>query len=105
MIEKLKRQSDFDKLFKTGKKSYAKSLMMLYFPSESLKIGYSISKKHGKAVQRNRIKRLLRAAVREVFRDSEEKCYIVFLPKVKEEYSFEEYLSDITYLKKKEKLK
>jgi len=79
--------------------------MMLYIPAESLKIGYSISKKHGKAVQRNKIKRLLRSAVREVFRDSKEKCNIVFLPKVKEEYSFHEYLSDITYLKKKENLK
>lgn len=79
--------------------------MMLYFPAETLKIGYSVSKKHGKAVQRNKIKRLLRAATREVFRNSQEKSYIVFLPKVKEEYSFHEYFSDIKYLKEKEKLK
>jgi ribonuclease P protein component len=105
LIYKLKRQSDFDKLFKKGKKCYAKSLMMLYFPSDSLKIGYSISKKHGKAVKRNRIKRLLRAAVREVFKDSECKVYIVIVPRVKEEYLYKEYLGDIAYLKKKENLK
>ena len=84
---------------------YAKSLMMLYFPSNCLKIGYSVSKKHGKATKRNRIKRLLRAATREVFKDSESMIYAVFVPRVKEEYSYKEYLGDIAYIKKKENLK
>ena len=105
MIYRLKRTSDFDKLFKKGKKVYAKSLMMLYFPSDCLKIGFSVSKKHGKATKRNRIKRLLRAATREVFKDSDCKIYAVFVPRVKEEYSYKEYVGDIAYIKKKENLK
>ena len=69
MIYRLKRKSDFDKLFSKGKKVYSRSLTMLYFPSEDFKIGYSVSKKHGNAVKRNRIKRLLRASAREAFKD------------------------------------
>ena len=79
--------------------------MMLYSKSNYLKIGYSLSKKHGKAVKRNKIKRLLRAATREVFKDLNISYNIVFLPKVQEEYSFKEYVKDMTYLVKKENLK
>lgn len=105
MIYRLKKQSDFDKLFQKGKRAYAKSLMMLYSKSNYLKIGYSLSKKHGKAVKRNKIKRLLRAAAREVFKDFNVSYNIVFLPKVQEEYSFKEYVKDMAYLIKKENLK
>ena len=104
MIYRLKKQSDFDKLFKKGKREYAKSLMMLYTKSNNLKIGYSLSKKHGKAVRRNKIKRLLRAATREVFKDLNISYNVVFLPKVQEEYSFNEYVKDMTYLVKKANL-
>ena len=104
MIYRLKKQSDFDKLFKKGKRAYAKSLMMLYSKSQNFKVGYSLSKKHGKAVKRNRIKRLLRAATREVFKDFNISYNVVFLPKVQEEYSFNEYVKDMQYLLKKENL-
>lgn len=104
MIYRLKKQSDFDKLFKKGKRAYSRSLMMLYTKSNQLKIGYSLGKKHGKAVKRNRIKRLLRSAAREVFKNLNISYNVVFLPKVQEEYSFKEYVHDMAYLIKKENL-
>ena len=97
LIDKLKKQSDFDKIFRNGKRVFTKSLTFLYIPSDVTKIGYCVSKKHGKAVVRNRIKRLLRAAVRknECFLTGNVKA--VLLPKVKEngDYSFKEYEEDI----------
>ena len=105
MIYRLKKQSDFDKLFKKGKRVYAKSLMMLYFKSETFKIGYSVSKKHGNAVIRNKIKRLLRASAREVFKNFNKNIHVVFLPKVQDSYSFEEFSKDMSFILRKENLK
>lgn len=104
MDQRLKRKSDFDKVFSKGKKCYGRSLKMLYINSDSLKIGFSVSKKHGNAVVRNRIKRLLRAAVRERLPYIKNNYFIVFLPKIQEFYEFDEYKSDISFLLKKEKL-
>ena len=64
--------------------------MMLYTKANDFKVGYSLSKKHGKAVKRNRIKRLLRASTREVFKDLDIKYHVVFLPRVQDEYSFKD---------------
>ena len=100
----MKRKSDFDKLFSKGKKVYSRSLTMLYFPSEDFKIGYSVSKKHGNAVKRNRIKRLLRASAREAFKDLKKNYRIVIMPKVRDEYLYEKFVSEMNYLKKKENL-
>ena len=104
MIYRLKRKSDFDKLFSKGKKVYSRSLTMLYFPSEDFKIGYSVSKKHGNAVKRNRIKRLLRVSAREAFKDLKKNYRIVIMPKVRDEYLYEKFVSEMNYLKKKENL-
>lgn len=104
MIYRLKRKSDFDKLFSKGKKVYSRYLTMLYFPSEDFKIGYSVSKKHGNAVKRNRIKRLLRASAREAFKDLKKNYRIVIMPKVRDEYLYEKFVSEMNYLKKKENL-
>ena len=104
MINRLKRESDFNKVFSKGKRVYLKTLAMLYIKSDQLKIGYSVSKKHGNAVKRNKIKRLLRASARVVFSDLKKNYRIVILPKVRESYSFDTFVADLNYLKKKENL-
>ena len=64
MEHRLKRQRDFDLVFKKGKRAFTGAVAMYYVDNvkSAVKIGISVSKKHGSAVQRNRIKRLLRAA-------------------------------------------
>lgn len=74
---RLKKKSDFQRLFKKGK-SYAGPYFVLYFIEKEgkgpTKIGFAVSKKIGTAVTRNKIKRRLREAVRPL------------IPSIKENY-------------------
>ncbi len=101
---RLKKQADFQKLFKKGKRGFSPSLTVLYMPSKVLTMGISIGKKHGKSVQRNRIKRLLREAFRATQGNIQGTYNIVLLPKVSEEYSFDIYARHLKWIIKKEKM-
>ena len=101
---RLKKQSDFQKLFTAGTRIFSPSLTMLVRPSKRMTMGISVGKKHGKAVQRNRIKRLLREAFRATQDSMQGKYSIVLIPKVCEEYTFENYKQQLQWIIKKEKL-
>ena len=101
---RLKKEKDFQKVFHKGKRVFSNSLTMICLPSDILKMGISIGKKHGKSVQRNRIKRLIREAFR-LTRDEMKGNYaIVIIPKVSEDYSFETYKKHLQWIIKKENL-
>lgn len=106
MEHRLKRQRDFDTVFLKGKKAYTDRLTMIYFKRQrgETKIGISVGKKHGKAVVRNRIKRLLRAVYFPLLDRIKDSYFIVFLPKVKEDYSFDNFNRSVEYLLKRENL-
>lgn len=101
---RLKKQSDFQKLFQKGKRAFSPSLTMLYRPAEKMTMGISIGKRHGKSVQRNRIKRLIREAFRAVQGDMKGKYSIVFVPKVQEKYAFEIFKRNLQCMIKKDNL-
>lgn len=101
---RLKKQADFQKLFQKGKRAYSPSLTVLYRPSNRMRMGISIGKKHGKSVKRNRIKRLLREAFRAVEPQMQGQYSIVLVPKVRDEYSYREYKEQLLWIIQKEKL-
>ncbi len=99
MKSRLKKDSDFDRVFKKGKRIYGKTLSINYLPSDELKVGFSVGKRHGNAVKRNRIKRLLRASFYQTIKGRENlKFYMVVIPKVRDGYFFNEYKEDFVSL-------
>ena len=101
---RLKKQADFQRLFQKGKRTFTPTLSVIYRPSEKMTMGISVGKKHGKSVQRNRIKRLLREAFRAVEGEMKGTYSIVLIPKVCEEYSVINFQRQLQCIIKKEKL-
>ncbi len=100
---RIKKNTDFQKLFNRGKRGFSRSLTIIYAKSDKLRMGICVSKKHGKSVVRNRIKRLLRVA----FREEELKLKdvsVVILPKVENEYSLDTFRKDLRSAFKRENL-
>jgi ribonuclease P protein component len=65
---RLLRHADFEKVYKRGRRHFAQHMTVFYLGVENqdhgLRVGFTVSKALGGAVQRNRMKRRLREAVR-----------------------------------------
>ena len=85
---RLKKNTDFQKLFKRGKRVFSPHITLLYAPARAQVMGIALSKKHGKAVKRNRLKRIIRAAYDKNLCILQGEYSVVVLPKAGEELSF-----------------
>lgn len=64
---RLLRHSDFERVYKSGKRHFAAHMTVFYLArvkGDGLRIGFTVGRVLGGAVERNRIKRRLREAVR-----------------------------------------
>lgn len=98
---RLKKEKDFNLVFKKGKRLFSHSITVVYIPYNELKAGFAVGKKHGGSVKRNRIKRLLRESFRSFIPYLSKNFCFVFIPKIKDEYSLSEFSEDMEYLFKK----
>lgn len=75
-LSKLRSSPEFERVYKNGKKYWNRNFVLytLHHGNEPLKIGLTVSKKVGKSVQRNRVKRLIRETIR-LWQDVIEQSY------------------------------
>ena len=92
---KIKKNTDFQKIFNRGKRVFSPCITLLYFPSATLSMGIAVSKKHGKAHIRNRIKRLAREAFRSTCGTLKCNYSVIILPKIAEKYSYSDFESSL----------
>lgn len=104
----IKKNFEFKRVLSRGKFVNGNNITVYFFPNRlnQVRYGFAIGKKAGKAVQRNRIKRVIREAVRIIPVESTVGVDIIFVWKNRisaDKVDFFEIKKEIEYLYKKGK--
>ena len=80
---RLLKHSDFDRVYKQGRRHFSAHMTVFFLPQEQggARVGFTVGRVLGGAVQRNRIKRRLREAVRLCRSSLQNKVDVVINPK------------------------
>ena len=80
---RLKKRKQFNWTFKNGTSIHSKDIVLVYTSSyaKEFKIGYSVTKKVGKAVVRNKVKRRLKNIVEKFKSNIKRHSTIIFVAK------------------------
>ena len=102
-IYRLKKNYQYNYVYKHAESVSDKNFVLLYCTSNAklTKFGFSVSKKFGKAVSRNRIRRQLKAAVAANIAQVKDGYNVIFIPRRHEPYLFGEVSASVQYLLKK----
>ena len=79
----LRRNKEFRYVYRRGKSVSDKYFVLIYVKTKTphLKVGFSVSKKVGNAVCRNKLKRRMKEAFFSMLSDVSKKSLIVFVPR------------------------
>ena len=82
-INRLRKRKEFAYLYNNGNAKHTANLTIVYLPTKhrEIKIGFSITKKIGKANVRNLIKRRLRDIVKDIVHKMPDEYNVVFIAK------------------------
>ena len=99
---RLKKNRAFQYVYRRGHSAACRDLVMLFARGRELKVGFSVSKKVGNAVTRNRVKRRLRECFRPYLGDVKPGLYIIVARPSAAEATFQSLQRDVRYLLKKQ---
>lgn len=90
---KLKRSEDFTRVYDEGRRSGDPHLLLFALPrpGHETRAGFSVSRRLGNAVRRNRLKRLLREAFRLNRHDLPQGLDLVLIPRPREDSTLADY--------------
>ena len=99
---RLQKNRAFQYVYRKGHSVACRDLVMLFAPGKALKVGFSVSKKVGKAVTRNKVKRRLRECFRPHLGDVKTGLYVIVARPTAAEAAFDTLKKDVQYLLKKQ---
>ena len=99
---RLKTNRAFQYVYRRGHSVACKDLVMLFARGREMQIGFSVSKKVGNAVVRNRFKRRLRECFRPLMGDMKTGLYVIVVRSSAAEATFQSLQRDVLYLLKKQ---
>ena len=99
---RLQKNRAFQYVYRKGHSVACRNLVLLHAPGRELKVGFSVSKKVGKAVTRNKVKRRLRECFRPYLGDVKTGLYVIVARPAAAEAAFDTLQKDVQYLLKKQ---
>ena len=99
---RLKKNRAFQYVYRKGHSAACRNLVLLAAPGRELKVGFSVSKKVGNAVTRNKVKRRLRECFRPWIGDVKTGLYVIVARPAAAEAAFQTLQKDLAYLLKKQ---
>ena len=100
---RLQKNRAFQYVYRKGHSVACRDLVLLFARSKELRVGFSVSKKVGKAVVRNKVKRRLRECFRPWLGDVKTGLYVIVARSSAAKATFQDMQRDVQYLLRKQK--
>ncbi len=101
---RIRKNGQFQYVYRKGSAASCRELTLLYIRAPRLQVGFSVSKKVGKAFMRNRIKRRLRAAFSSQTNNLKCGYYVFAVKPLAAQADYRTLLSSMRYLLRKQNL-